>query len=50
MLGVGLSLSEAILQPLEEAQGQPFTFLNLASGYFQSPLYLSSERVRRRAR
>ncbi len=50
VLGVGLNLSEAILQPLEEAQGQPFTFLNLASGYFQSPIYLSSERVRRRAR
>jgi hypothetical protein len=50
VLGVGLSLSEAILQPLETSHGQPFTFLNLASNYFQSPLYLSSERVRRVAR
>jgi hypothetical protein len=49
-VGVGLSLSEAILQPLESAHGQPFTFLNLASNYFQSPLYQSAERVRRAAR
>jgi hypothetical protein len=50
VLGIGLSLSEAILAPLEQAQGQPFTFLNLASNYFEAPLYLSSERVRRQAR
>jgi hypothetical protein len=48
MLGIGLSLSETLLAPLERAHGQPFTFLNLASNYFQSPLYLSTERVRRR--
>jgi hypothetical protein len=50
VVGIGLSLSEAIFEPLEEAQGQPFTFLNLASSYFQSPLYLSGERVRTQAR
>jgi len=50
VLGVGLSLSEAILEPLEAAHGQPFTFLNLASNYFQPPLYWSSESVRRQAR
>jgi hypothetical protein len=50
VLGIGLSLSEAILEPLAEAHGQPFSFLNLASNYFQSPLYLSTESVRRRAR
>jgi hypothetical protein len=50
VLGVGLSLSEAILGPLEQAQGEPFSFLNLASNYFESPLYVSSERVRRRPR
>jgi hypothetical protein len=49
-IGVGLSLSEVILQPLETSHGQPFTFLNLASNYFQSPLYVSSERVRRAPR
>jgi hypothetical protein len=50
VLGIGLSLSEAILEPLAEANGQPFSFLNLASNYVQSPLYLSTESVRRRAR
>lgn len=50
VLGVGLSLSEAILGPLEAAHGEPFSFLNLASNYFQSPLYLSTESVRRQAR
>jgi hypothetical protein len=50
LLGVGLSLSELIFEPLERAHGQPFTFLNLASNYFQSPLYLSREVVRRRPR
>jgi hypothetical protein len=50
VLGIGLSLSEAILGPLEEAYGQPFSFLNLASSYVQSPLYLSTESVRRRTR
>jgi hypothetical protein len=50
MFGVGLSLSELLLRPLEEAHGQPFTFLNLASNYFQHPLYGSYESVRRRAR
>jgi hypothetical protein len=50
VLGIGLSVSEAILEPLEAAHGEPFTFLNLASNYFQSPLYLSSESVRRQAR
>ena len=48
VVGVGLSLSETILDPLERAHGQPFTFLNLASNYFQPPLYLSAERIRRR--
>jgi hypothetical protein len=50
LLGVGLSLSETILDPLERSHGQPFTFLNLASNYLQSPLYLSAEKVRRRPR
>ncbi|HKY34764.1 MAG TPA: DUF2279 domain-containing protein [Polyangiaceae bacterium] len=50
LLGVGLSLPATILDPLERSHGQPFTFLNLASNYFQSPLYLSTERVRRRPR
>ena len=50
VLGIGLSLSETILGPLEAAHGQPFSFLNLASNYFQSPLYMSTESVRRRAR
>ncbi len=49
MLGIGLSLSESILKPLERSHGQPFTFLNLASNYFEAPLYAASERVRRRA-
>jgi hypothetical protein len=50
VLGIGLSLSEAIWGPLEQAHGQPFSFLNLASNYIQSPLYSSTESVRRRAR
>jgi hypothetical protein len=50
MLGVGVSLSELVFRPLEEARGQPFTFLNLASNYFQTPLYAASETVRRRLR
>jgi hypothetical protein len=49
VIGVGLSLSELIFAPLERAHGQPFSFLNLATNYFQAPLYLSSERVRTRA-
>lgn len=48
MVGVGLSLSELLLRPLEDAHGQPFTFLNLASNYFQHPLYGSFERTRTR--
>jgi hypothetical protein len=50
VLGVGLSLSELIFWPLSQHEGEPFTFLDLASHYVQSPLFLSSERVRRRAR
>jgi hypothetical protein len=50
LVGIGLSLSETILRPLEASHGQPFTFLNLASNYFESPLYGSFEKVRRRAR
>jgi hypothetical protein len=50
LVGIGLSLSEAIFRPLEKSHGQPFTFLNLASNYFESPLYGSFETVRRRAR
>ena len=50
VIGVGLSLSETIFQPLQEAQGEPFTFLSLASNYFEAPLYVSAERVRRRPR
>jgi hypothetical protein len=50
LVGMGISLSEAIFRPLEESRGQPFTFLNLASNYFESPLYGSFETVRRRAR
>lgn len=49
LVGVGLSLSAAIFEPLERSHGEPFEFLNLATNYFQSPLYLSSERVRRRS-
>lgn len=49
MVGVGVSLSELIFRPLDDSHGQPFTFLNLASNYFQAPLYGSYERVRRRA-
>jgi hypothetical protein len=48
--GGGLSLSEAIFEPLAEAHGEPFSFLELASSYAQSRLYVSSERVRRRER
>lgn len=47
MLGVGVSLSETLFKPLERSHGEPFAFLNLATHYFQSPLYLASERVRR---
>jgi hypothetical protein len=46
VLGVGLSLSELIFRPLDEAYGQPFTFLNLATNYFQAPLYGAAESVR----
>jgi hypothetical protein len=49
-IGVGLSLSELIFKPLGEAEGEPFAFLDLASSYFQAPVYVSDERVRRRAR
>jgi hypothetical protein len=49
-LGVGISLSELIFGPLEAAytEREPFGFLNLASNYFQAPVYLSTERVRSR--
>ena len=50
MVGLSLSLSELILRPLEESHGQPFKFINLASNYFQHPLYASYERVRTRPR
>jgi Predicted periplasmic lipoprotein (DUF2279) len=50
VVGVGLSLSQAIFEPLEQSHGQPFTFLNLASEYFQSPLYVSTESTRREPR
>jgi hypothetical protein len=50
MVGIGLSLSELLLRPLEESHGQPFTFVNLASNYFQHPLYGAYERVRTRRR
>jgi Predicted periplasmic lipoprotein (DUF2279) len=50
MVGVGLSLSQAIFEPLERTHGEPFTFLNLASQYFQAPLHVSTESVRRVAR
>jgi predicted lipoprotein DUF2279 len=50
MLGVGVSLSELIFKPLDAARGQPFSFLDLASNYFETPLYAASESVRRRAR
>lgn len=50
MVGIGVSLSELFLRPLEESHGQPFTFVNLASNYFQHPLYGSFERTRTRAR
>lgn len=49
-LGIGISLSELIFGPLEAnyAERQPFSFLNLASNYFQAPVYLSTESVRTR--
>jgi hypothetical protein len=50
MVGAGLSLSELIFGPLEESHGEPFGFLNLASQYFQAPLYVAGESVRRRPR
>jgi hypothetical protein len=50
MLGAGVSLSELIFGPLEHSHGEPFGFLNLASQYFQSPLYVATESVRRRPR
>ena len=45
-VGVGLSLSELLLRPLADERGEPFRFLDLASRYFQSPLYFSVERSR----
>lgn len=50
LIGVGLSLSEALFSPLEASHGQPFSFLNLASNYFQAPLYGATESVRRAPR
>ncbi len=50
LIGAGISLSEALLAPLEQSHGQPFTFLNLASQYVQSPLYVAEETVRRAPR
>lgn len=50
MVGIGVSLSELLLRPLEEAHGEPFEFANLASNYFQTPLYGAKERVRTRQR
>ncbi|MDF3069121.1 MAG: hypothetical protein K0R38_4722 [Polyangiaceae bacterium] len=50
MIGVGLSLSQTLFEPLERAHGEPFGFLNLASQYFQTPLYAASESVRREGR
>jgi hypothetical protein len=50
LIGAGISLSEAVLSPLEKSHGQPFTFLNLASNYFQSPLYVATESVRKAPR
>lgn len=49
-VGVGLSLSELIFRPLAEERGQPFRFIDLASHYFQSPLYVATERTRSAAR
>jgi hypothetical protein len=46
-VGIGLNLSETVLRPLARSHGGPFEFLDLASRYFQSPLYLASERVSR---
>jgi hypothetical protein len=50
VLGAGISLSEAIFKPLSQTHGSPFDVLDLASNYFQSPLYSATESVRRRAR
>jgi Predicted periplasmic lipoprotein (DUF2279) len=44
--GVGLSLSELIFKPLARERGEPFRFIDLASNYFQSPLYAATERSR----
>jgi len=49
-IGVGLSLSELIFKPLAAAEGEPFAFLDLASSYFQAPVHVDDERVRRRER
>ncbi len=45
-VGIGLSLSELITRPLADERGEPFRFLDLATQYFQAPLYLSTERSR----
>jgi Predicted periplasmic lipoprotein (DUF2279) len=45
-VGVGLSLSELIFKPLAAERGEPFRFIDLATNYFQSPLYVSAERQR----
>lgn len=49
-VGIGLSLSDLIFRPLAEARGEPFRFVDLASRYFQSPLYFSLERSRSASR
>lgn len=45
-IGVGLNLSELLFRPLSAERGEPFRFIDLASRYFQSPLYVGVERVR----
>jgi hypothetical protein len=45
-VGVGLSLSELVFKPLADARGEPFRFIDLATHYFQSPLYAATERSR----
>jgi hypothetical protein len=48
--GIGLNLSEVITKPLATERGEPFRFLDLATRYFQSPLYVATERSRSRRR
>lgn len=49
-VGVGLSLSELLFRPLAAERGEPFRFIDLSSSYFQTPLFVATERARFRRR